>query len=67
MNIEMCEMCDRCDYEFEHLQQRHCVDLFSVNGYYNHSKIQPSESALLCESCYQSFIVYFDNFMEEKE
>lgn len=24
------------------------------------------EVTLLCESCYQSFIVYFDNFMEEK-
>lgn len=33
---------------------------------YNCSDLPTGERTTLCQSCYQSFIVYFDNFMEEK-
>lgn len=49
--------CDKCSDEFS-LLNCHEVE-------FHEWKDNSFERTLLCQSCYQSFLVYFDNFMDE--
>jgi len=56
-------MSGRCDRCRAHLGSKfNCIEVHDLDNRVSIS----SEDTDLCQSCYESFIVYFDNFMEEK-
>lgn len=56
----MQEKCDKCGLKTNGNGSRIHIERIFNKG------LLTAESTYICEICYQSFIVYFDNFMEEK-